>query len=113
MKGRFLSIFCNIFAQNVPRSYPALARTLHNVTPYTHTHRGGLQMRQILRAAGALLLAGILAACGAQDVQQGVSDAATQVTQTLSSASVNQLASQLPSIEQLVEAGKTEEARSA
>ena len=70
-------------------------------------------MRNLRMSLAALLLGIGLAGCGVGEVQQGVSDAATTVTQTLSSASVDQLSAQLPSIEEAVAAGNTEEARAA
>lgn len=62
-------------------------------------------MRRIVILLLTLLGFGLLAACGAQDVQ-------TTVNQ-LSATSVTNLSSQLPSIEQAVAAGNTEEARTA
>lgn len=70
-------------------------------------------IKQLRAGLAALALAGALAGCGAAEVQQGISDAATAVTETLSQASVDQLIGQLPSIEQAIDAGNTEQARAA
>ncbi|HEY1014127.1 MAG TPA: hypothetical protein VGE07_15550 [Herpetosiphonaceae bacterium] len=70
-------------------------------------------IKQLRTSLAALALACALAGCGAAEVQQGISDAATAVTETLSQASVDQLIGQLPSIEQAIDAGNTEQARAA
>lgn len=62
-------------------------------------------MRKIAITMLALIAFGVLAACGAQDVQNTVNE--------FSASSVSNLSSQLPSINDAVAAGKTEEARTA